>query len=223
MRFPKQELQKQSTDNLRSFERRAESHTEDTLRWRERSAKDDEAFSKESAGASAKSRELMEEDARARSAFLAQSLRRDTPSGHTPAREVTKARRYPRDAVQGTPDDERVRRYRQRRDLGAAMALKLEGLDDDDEEEENDDLDVSAKSGDSALSASTNVTESDVSDAVFVKPTKVRGGKMSRQGSQEEPTTTEGMMRKTGSVTSLDSEEVGYGSDRVSCRTIESL
>ena len=86
-------------------------------------------------------------------------------------------------------------------------------------EEENDDLDVSAKSGDSALSASTNVTESDVSVPVFAKPSnnkRMPGAKrVNRQGSHEDQQQTEAGLKKAGSVTSLDSEEVGYGSDRV--------
>ena len=78
---------------------------------------------------------------------------------------------------------------------------------------------MSAKSGDSALSASTNVTESDVSVPVFVKPgnnKRMPGAKrVNRQGSHEDQQQTEAGLKKAGSVTSLDSEEVGYGSDRV--------
>ena len=50
--------------------------------------------------------------------------------------------------IKGTPDDERTRRYRQTRDVGAAARLDIGALDDDLDE-----------SRDSVFSVSTNATE----------------------------------------------------------------
>ena len=71
--------------------------------------------------------------------------------------------------LQGTPDAERARRYRQTRDVGAAARLDIGGLDDDLE-----------NSRDSVFSVSTNATETDyaASEATTAKS-------LSRQSSRD--------------------------------------
>lgn len=59
------------------------------------------------------------------------------------------SRAYPRDIVEGTPDDVRAKKFRQKRDIGVAMKLEIGDGDDDSNNGTRD----------SVFSGSTNVTE----------------------------------------------------------------
>ena len=110
--------------------------------------------------------------------------------------------------LQGTPDDERVRRYRQGRDLTAAMRLRIEEGDDTFEEEETSSdaggaTTASESDHDSVISASTRVTASEAASSTAAAVAARRTG---RAAARQQP---------ASSNASLESEEVGYASDRV--------
>jgi len=60
--------------------------------------------------------------------FLSEDLRRDVPTGQTPSRVQTE---FPRVLVQGTPDDERVRKFRQQM---VPTTLDMDGIAEDDDD-----------------------------------------------------------------------------------------
>ena len=65
-------------------------------------------------------------------AFVTETLKKDIPSGRTPARSN---RQYPRSLAQGTPDDLRLERYRAKRNAPPNTPAKFnldEHLDDAD-------------------------------------------------------------------------------------------
>ena len=65
-------------------------------------------------------------------AFVTETLKKDIPSGRTPARNN---RQYPRKLVQGTPDDLRLENYRAKRNAPPNTPAKFnldEHLDDAD-------------------------------------------------------------------------------------------
>ena len=66
--------------------------------------------------------------------FLAEDMRRDLPTGQTPSRIHTD---FPRKLVDGTPDDERIKKFRSRRSVTDMIPQKL----DIDEIAEDDDGD----------------------------------------------------------------------------------
>ena len=61
--------------------------------------------------------------------FLSEGLRRDTPTGQTPSRVQSE---FPRILVQGTPDEERVRRFRQQM---VPATLDMDGIAEDDDDD----------------------------------------------------------------------------------------
>ncbi len=65
--------------------------------------------------------------------FLSEDLRRDAPTGQTPSRVQSE---FPRKLVDGTPDDDRLKRFRQRRAVTEMIPPKL---DIDDIAEDDDD------------------------------------------------------------------------------------
>ena len=60
--------------------------------------------------------------------FLHEDLRRDAPTGQTPSRVQTE---FPRLLVQGTPDEERVKRFRQQM---VPATLDMDGIAEDDDD-----------------------------------------------------------------------------------------
>ena len=62
--------------------------------------------------------------------FLSEDLRRDLPTGQTPSRVQTD---FPRKLIDGTPDDERVKRFRQHRSVTDLIPPKLDIDDIDDD------------------------------------------------------------------------------------------
>ena len=128
--------------------------------------------------------------------FFQSGLKEDVPSGKTPSRME---RNYPKKIVKGTPDSERIRIYRQERDLTAAMKLKI-GEEDEELNEDNELIeDDSENEIDSVYSVSTNATS-------------VRA---SRENINNLPTAIGETPKKNRSLDN-ESEEMGYVSDRVS-------
>jgi len=62
--------------------------------------------------------------------FLSEDLRRDIPTGQTPSRVQTD---FPRKLIDGTPDDERVKRFRHQRSVTDLIPPKLDMDDIDDD------------------------------------------------------------------------------------------
>ncbi len=57
--------------------------------------------------------------------FFSQEQRIDVPSGQTPSRTE---RPYPKKIVEGTPDDIRLKKFRQTRESSASAALRLRNM-----------------------------------------------------------------------------------------------
>jgi hypothetical protein len=133
-----------SSDSLSSYETLSSSLQTDLVRWRDESASDVASCCKDVDELDSKLRDAIKEARMRESKYFEHDLRKDRPTGETPGRIL---RSYPRNLVEGTPDDVRVKMYRQKHDLGAAMKLNIE--DDGDDLEE---------SKDSVFSGSTNVT-----------------------------------------------------------------
>lgn len=162
-----------TSDSRSKIESLTESSANKAREWREESAKDTDGACADITSIGANNLEVINEARNAERRFFKHEQVRDTPTGATPSR--ANERNHPRQPLTFTPDEERTRRYRTGRDLGAAMRLQIQ--------EEDDDI---GSDDDSVFSASTNMTES-------------------RRESTE----------RAGSVMSVESEEIGYGSDRV--------
>lgn len=61
--------------------------------------------------------------------FLTEDLRKDLPTGQTPSRVQTD---FPRRLIQGTPDDERLNKFRLQR--GDLVPQKFDNFDEDDDD-----------------------------------------------------------------------------------------
>ena len=66
--------------------------------------------------------------------FLAEDLRRDLPTGQTPSRIHSD---FPRKLVDGTPDEERIKKFRSRRSVTDMIPPKLD-IDDIAEDDDGD-------------------------------------------------------------------------------------
>jgi len=109
-------------------------------------------------------------------AFVTETLKKDIPSGRTPARSN---RQYPRSLAQGTPDDLRLERYRAKRNAPPNTPAKFnldEHLDDADSV-----ISMSTQGGESlALGGSTSkLNSSEGNSSAF------SSGSLSRQNSSE--------------------------------------
>ncbi len=99
-----------------------------------------------------------------------------------------------------------MRRYRQSRDLTAAMRLRL------DEEDEADSLDGGSSNISAATDDSCSDRDSVISASTRVTPSEAESS--SRRGRARGGRATVVAAPPSSSGVSLESEEVGYGSDR---------
>eukprot|EP00094_Tigriopus_californicus_P006624 TCALIF_06379-PA protein Name:"Similar to kif11 Kinesin-like protein KIF11 (Xenopus tropicalis)" AED:0.16 eAED:0.13 QI:0/0.84/0.64/0.92/0.76/0.85/14/257/1084 len=180
-------VQKLSAESLKALERKTESHQSMIVKWNKEGLSDFDGCCSQIKDYDQKLRNEVLEARHKESLYFTKELQNDRPTGETPGRIE---RAYPKTIIEGTPDELRIRRYRQTRDLGAAMRLKID-------EDDDDDLDT-----DSVYSASTNVTESDV----FHENNSSR--EISRQNSNVE----ESMVTNVSRISS-GTEEPGYVSD----------
>lgn len=186
-----QSVQKISAESLKALERKTESHQSMIVKWNKEGLSDFDGCCSQIKDYDQKLRNEVLEARHKESEYFTKDLQNDRPTGETPGRVE---RLYPKTIIEGTPDDVRVRRYRQTRDLGAAMRLKI------DEDDDDDDLET-----DSVYSASTNVTESDV----------FYGNSSSREISRQNSNVEESMVTNVSRISS-GTEEPGYVSDAVS-------
>jgi len=109
--------------------------------------------------------------------FVTESLKKDVPSGHTPARNN---RQYPRNIVQGTPDIERLQNFRSKRDTKQASATKFPGpipMDNFEETEYADSVISESTQGASSVAAST----SNLNGSEGTSSSAFSSGKLSRE------------------------------------------
>lgn len=187
-------VQKLSSESVSAHESASESHQSRLVRWRDEFSSDFDGICEQIENFDSKIKHEISESRTKGKKFFSQDLKDDQPTGKTPGRI---ARSYPKEIVEGTPDETRVRRFRQSRDLGAAMKLRIEDLEDNDDMNEENDNEMGEN--DSVFSASTIMTESD--GGVLAGNSK----NVSRQNSANDMSTV--------ANTSGGSEEVGYVSD----------
>ncbi len=204
-----------SSESRNKIESMTESRIKETMQRSEEAKEAVDDFALEAKELDSKLKQTVEESQNAADGFFSRDRKLDAPSGETPARERTRVRLHPREAVEGTPDDERVRRIRQERDLTAAMRLRIEDLEEEEEDGDDDSRDSSSAADasesdrDSVISSSTKMTPSEAGTVA----TRSRRAATAARGSGDKK--SGGKISAASSAYGSQSEEVGYSSDRV--------
>ena len=77
-----------------------EKYSSDVVAWKDSSEKSAAEFSSRRESLESNSRSALEEAKREQDEFFSQTLKRDAPTGETPARERTLARTYPKEIIE---------------------------------------------------------------------------------------------------------------------------
>lgn len=161
------DIVKLTSESRGKIESLAESSRNMAREWSETAAKETDETCSNIVSIGSNNLEVINEARKAERRFFAEEQRTDKPSGMTPARASEPI--HARQPLNFTPDEERTRRYRSGRDLGAAMRLQIDEEDEDGSE------------NDSVISGSTNLAESRRNSADY----KVEGSVVSLAESEE--------------------------------------